>query len=181
MSAKIVSAPVVVSPPHRPECGDISFIGDPGLTKQQFLDECDVNKIIVRCIRQGVPLPSQEAQAVFADVSKVVCFSDAMMRLRAADEAFNALPSALRARFGWDASALVAFVSDDRNYDEAVKLGILAPKAQGVVHGVPVGSVPSGSAQAVGSAASQGAAQVGGSSVSQDGGSSIQGGPPKTS
>src|SRR4051794_22421435 len=93
---------VVVSPPHRAEAGDISFDGDPGWTKQQFQKDCDVNEILKRCIRYGAPLPGSELQATFADVSQVGDFSEAMRRVRAAEDAFALLPAEVRLEFGND-------------------------------------------------------------------------------
>ena len=40
---------------------------------------------------------------------------------------FDSLPSSLRERFSNDPSRLLAFVDDESNFDEAVKLGLLSP------------------------------------------------------
>ena len=48
----------------------------------------------------------------------------------AANAAFAALPASIRARFNNDAGAYVDFFNDSKNYDEAVKLGLVEPRQE---------------------------------------------------
>lgn len=98
-----------------------------GCTKQSFKDECDVNNIVNRWLRSGVaPASSQVAQ--FLDVSNVPDYHGALNIVRAAQGAFGALPSAVRDRFENDPALLLAFLDDEKNYDEALSLGLVAPR-----------------------------------------------------
>lgn len=101
--------------------------GDPlkdSLTKQEFGKESDINVIVGRYVRAGVPI-MPDTQQVFADVSNFGQFGEVLQRIHAAEDAFAALPADVRSRFENDPAKLVEFVQDDANYDEAVKLGIL--------------------------------------------------------
>lgn len=98
----------------------------PGLCKQEFREEVDINVIVARCLKSGMMPDMRAVQPVFADVSDIGCYADVLRRVSAAEEAFLSLPAHLRSRFHNRASELVEFVQDDRNRDEAVKLGLVA-------------------------------------------------------
>lgn len=114
----------------------IDCSGDQPVTKQEFKKDCDVNVIIARCLRSGVPLPGIDAQQVFADVSQFGDFSEAVRIVHSANDAFMTLDADLRARFSNNPARLIEFIQNDANYDEAVKLGLVevkpgaAPKEQ---------------------------------------------------
>lgn len=104
----------------------------PSQTKQEFARECDANYIVARYATTGI-LPATRFtpdRAIFADVSKVGDFASEMQRVVEAQSAFDALPAELRARFANDPARLIAFVQDDANYDEAVKLGLIEKKPE---------------------------------------------------
>lgn len=61
---------------------------------------------------------------VFGDFSEVGDFANVMETARRAREDFAALPASVRDRFGNDPVALVNFLSDSANDEEAVKLGL---------------------------------------------------------
>lgn len=101
----------------------------PGLTKQEFASEVDVNKIMDRYVKTG-QLPQSYTEGVFADVSEIGDFANVMNRVHAADEAFALLPSKVRERFEGDPVKLIGFLADEKNRDEAVKLGLIAKKEE---------------------------------------------------
>lgn len=124
-SVELVSGPV--SPPPQP--WDIDCSRDKVLTRQEFVRDCDVNVIIARCVKNGIPLPGPAEQAIFADVSEVGDFTDAVRRVKAAEEAFMALPADVRLEFNNDPASLIAFVQDEGNRPRAIELGLVpAPK-----------------------------------------------------
>lgn len=104
------------------------------LTQQQFKDECDIRNILVRFRQTGELPPFTTGEAVFADVSTVPEFQDAMNTIARTTEYFESLPSRVRARFNNNPSEYVAFMNDPSNYEEGVKLGLVkpvdAPKAE---------------------------------------------------
>lgn len=92
-------------------------------TQQQFKDECDINTIVKRFGVTGV-VPGSLRMATYGDFTDVDDFHTALNAVRSASEAFMALPSELRDRFGNDPQRFVEFCSDARNLDEAKALGL---------------------------------------------------------
>ena len=92
-------------------------------TKQSFKDECDVNNIVNRWLKSGqLPLASMSSPS-FIDVSGVPDYHTALNIVRQSQDMFAALPAAVRDRFGNDPGQLLAFVEDEKNLDEAIRLG----------------------------------------------------------
>lgn len=110
---------------------------EPSMTRQAFADECDVNKIVARAERTGVISHYNQAEPRFMDVSDMVDFQTAMNVVISTQDAFDALPSAVRFRFANDPAALVSFLADASNREEAISLGLINP-AQDVVSKAPV-------------------------------------------
>lgn len=125
------------------DCSD-----SPSRAQQHFRDETDINVMVQRFQRTGVP----ESPPVFpgvSDFTEVHDFRSAMQAIIDADRAFAALPSGVRERFMNDPARLLDFVADDANYDEAVRLGIAVlretPPVVGEQHGDDSSSNSSGS------------------------------------
>lgn len=105
---------------------------EPTLTKQSFKDESDVNKIVAKYKKTGDPsLLMKRTSHVYADVSDVPSYQDALEVVRQAEETFMALPSAVRSRFNNNPAELLDFISKKENIEEGIKLGLLARKNQG--------------------------------------------------
>ena len=100
----------------------------PSMTSQQFADDVDINTIVRRFGLTG-QLPQSLSVPLSGDFTGVTDFHSAMNLVVAAQDEFMKLPVDVRDRFGNDPGALVAFVSDDANRDEAVKLGIVLAAA----------------------------------------------------
>lgn len=94
------------------------------LTKQSFAEECDINTIVRRFNLTG-QLPTDVDAPTYADFSDIPDFQSAMNAVLAAQESFASMPADVRARFNNDPASFVDFCSDDANYDEAVKLGLI--------------------------------------------------------
>lgn len=71
----------------------------PGLTRQEFKGECDVNNIVARYKRDGFLAHMARSAPVFMDVSEIGDFRTAVEQVRAADAWFSQLPAAVRAKF----------------------------------------------------------------------------------
>ena len=108
------------NPPKSPylKCEDAS------LTRQEFVEESDINNIMKR-YASGMPIPSGTRQPVFDDFSDVPDYAQAFEIVQRSEEAFAQLPSAVRERFANDPQQLLAFLQDGKNRDEAVKLGLI--------------------------------------------------------
>lgn len=100
----------------------------PSLAQQQFRDEVDINTIVERFGLTG-EMPEDFRAPQYGDFTDVVDFQTAQNAVIAAQEAFMSMPAGLRARFQNSPQALMEFLSDDRNREEAVSLGIVAAPA----------------------------------------------------
>lgn len=107
--------------PHALYCDDVS------LTKQSFKDECDINNIIARARDGGDISHINTRVGTYGDFTNVPSYRDALDFVREADEMFLGLDPNVRARFRNDPQELLSFLADDKNREEAVKLGILPP------------------------------------------------------
>lgn len=105
---------------------DIDFTGQESLTKQSFKDECDINNIVASFSRTGqiTHLNERAAQGMFTDLPDSFEYQDALNAVIAGEQAFAALPSALRERFHNDPAEFLDFMSNPDNQEEAIKLGV---------------------------------------------------------
>ena len=117
---------------YAPRKHEFSPCGGKSMTDPQYKDECDVNKILAKygCIpdhmKRATPLS-------YGDVSECGDFGEMLEKVRHGQEKFMELPSDVRARFGNDPVAFFDFVSDERNLEEMVKLGLAVKKESEVV------------------------------------------------
>lgn len=105
----------------------VMFDPEEDRAQQQFKDESDVNVIVGRVLR-GEPVPVVEAR--HGDFVGVPDYHTAMTLLVEAQHSFDALPAKLRRRFGNDPGALLDFLGDVDNFDEAVSLGLVEPREE---------------------------------------------------
>ncbi len=110
---------------------------DPSLAQQHMRDECDINVIVERFGVTG-QLPVRAIEPSYGDFSGVSDYHTAMNKIKAADEAFMALPAKLRAKFDHDPNALLNFLENEANRDEAIQLGLIdgQPVAEPIVSDV---------------------------------------------
>jgi len=104
--------------------------GGPSKAKQSFRDECDVNVIMSRWEKSGVPPSGTSKTPMYGDFSTALEFQEALDRVMAAQRTFEGLPAAVRRRCGNDPALFVEFCEDPANLAELVKLGLAreAPK-----------------------------------------------------
>lgn len=93
------------------------------LTQQHFAEEVDINTIVKRFGITG-EMPQNFVPPTFSDFTGISDFKSAMDAVRQASESFMEMPAHVRARFGNDPQQLLEFVADEKNLDEAVKLGM---------------------------------------------------------
>lgn len=106
-----------------PPCASLKC-KDASLTRQEFVQEADLNNIMKR-YAAGMPLPTGHRMPMYGDFSDVPDYQRSFEIVAHAQDAFMALPSEVRRRFGDDPSNLIAFLQDEKNRDEAVKLGLV--------------------------------------------------------
>lgn len=102
------------------------FCKDVSLAVQAERDEVDINTIVKRFGLTG-KLPDDIRAPQYGDFTGVVDYQGALNAVIEADREFMRLPADLRYRFHNDPQALLSFVSNDENIEEARKLGLLKP------------------------------------------------------
>lgn len=100
---------------------------DPSRTIQSGKDDADIN-VIVRRFGVTGQLPPVLRMPSYGDFMGVNDFQSAMNVVRASEEAFMELPSAVRAKFGNSPQAFLDFASNPDNIDELRKMGLANPK-----------------------------------------------------
>lgn len=120
------------------------------MTKQSFVDDCDINTIMRRYEATGAfpdHMNQRAGRGQFGDFSAVADFQSALNTVIEAEAMFADLPARVRDRFGNDPEQLLRFVQDDKNRDEAIELGLVPPPAPVPapvrVEVVPVAAAPS--------------------------------------
>ena len=104
----------------------------PSRTQQQFKEECDVNNILRNYVNTGVLTHTSDIPPVFGDFSQMPeDYGEALALIAKSKEQFEMLPSEVRERFDNKPVNLVNFLQDEKNREEAVKLGLVnAPKVE---------------------------------------------------
>jgi len=114
-----------------PETGrvHVATVNDqPTMAQQQYKDECDVNKIMEKYQKTGEFTHSTEKKGTYGDFSEITDYHTMVNTVTYAQEAFMLLPANVRIKFRNDPGELLKFIQDDKNYDEALKLGLLNQK-----------------------------------------------------
>lgn len=110
---------------------------DPSLAQQSFKDDADINVMLEKFKVTGV-MPAGVVMPTYGDFSDVIDYQTALNALNRARDSFMELPAAVRARFENDPQKFLLFCSDEKNRDEAVRLGLVqAPAAAPVAAPVP--------------------------------------------
>lgn len=111
------------------KAGDESALAckDPTLTQQSFAEEVDINTIVRRFGLTG-ELPTNVRMPQYGDYTEVMDYHQAMTAIRMADESFYSMPADVRARFDNNPGKFVDFCLDEKNLDEAIKLGLAIPR-----------------------------------------------------
>lgn len=96
----------------------------PSLAKQAFKKECDINAIMSRYEKSGLIAHVNRYQGDYGDFTDKPEYQEALNKVISAQEMFMTLPAKVRARFGNDPGEFLAFVEDEKNVPEMVKLGL---------------------------------------------------------
>lgn len=115
---------------HRPVGEQLEF-EMPSLTEQHHKNDCDVNQILSRFMKTGVLDSRNVKEPLYGDFSGAPSdYRQAVELLNEARGRFMSLPSSVRERFGNDPGALLDFLEDPANREEAAKLGLLSYPAK---------------------------------------------------
>jgi len=89
----------------------------------------DINLIMERA-KRGADLSSvmRSSPPMYGDFTDLPDFRSALLMVNKANAMFMALDARVRERFANDPARLLDFLADDKNRDEAVKLGLFVKK-----------------------------------------------------
>lgn len=110
---------------------DIDGSKEPSLTVQADRNEVDINRIVAR-IERGLAVPVLQGEPFYGDVSTLGGLQEAIMKVQEAQELFMQYPAEVREKFENDPVKFVSFFEDEKNREEAEKLGLVEkrPKAE---------------------------------------------------
>ena len=97
---------------------------EPSLTQQSAKDECDINVIVDRA-KRGADLSQLTRKPIYGDFTAIPSFRESLNLINAARDSFMALDANVRKRFNNDPAAFIEFLSDERNREEAVRMGLV--------------------------------------------------------
>ncbi len=112
----------------------------PSKTKQSFKDECNINNIMNKYMKDGLIEHTNEHRGKYINLPEFDDYHDALNQIQDANEAFASLTSQLRGRFENDPAKFLEFVLDENNRDEINSLGL------GVIPDAPAPASPAGGA-----------------------------------
>lgn len=107
--------------------GTRTVIPGNSMTQQQFKDDCDANIMIAKFLKTGdsAHLKLRDV-GVYADLADAPDYLGAMQTIVNAQTAFDALPAKLRLeKFNNDPSKMLSYLSDPKNQEEAISLGLM--------------------------------------------------------
>lgn len=97
-------------------------------TKTQINQQaaCDINNIMAQYKKNPDPaIFIKNGKGIYADFSEVSDYHSAMNQLQEANASFMSLPSQIRTKFQNDPGALLSFLNDPANKQEAIELGLI--------------------------------------------------------
>ena len=108
----------------------VTAFTEPSKTQQQFKKDCDVN-VIIKKYRQGHAITHiSKHEGGYGDFTEISSYQDALDKVITLNQEFSRLPSEIRTRFNNDPGRLIDFINDERNTDEAIRLGLLEKRLQ---------------------------------------------------
>lgn len=94
------------------------------MTKQSFRDQVNINKILARHRKTGMLDHVNGKTPFYGDVSGLVSYQDSLNVIQQANDLFSGMSSDVRARFKNDPIEMIKFFQDEKNIEEAIKLGM---------------------------------------------------------
>jgi len=116
--------------PRYPSPGQSGF--GPSKTQQHMENDCNMNNIIAKYRKTGILVSENgtDRRPQYGDFTTVPTYQEALDIINHGNEMFAQLPPQVRRRFDNDPVELLRFVGNESNYDEAVRLGLMAPKEE---------------------------------------------------
>lgn len=96
----------------------------PSLAVQADKDRTDIRNIVKMAMR-GKSVTVNYREGRFLDIADAPTYIEALNFVAEANLMFDRLPAALRDRFNNDPAAMLSFIDNPENKEEAIKLGLL--------------------------------------------------------
>jgi len=103
---------------------------EPTLADGSQLKSTDINVIMQKYAKTGVITHITNAIPQFGDVSQLGDYQSCLEHVRHAEQLFSELPARVREKFQNDPIQFVSFMDDEKNLEEAIKLGLAIPKPE---------------------------------------------------
>lgn len=118
-------APVVYREGDQPRNEGTFCTPEEGKTRQEDAAAADVNLVLARAMRGAVPLPQPLEDLVYADVSAITDFREAMTRVTRASEAFMQLDAGVRGAFDNDPALFLDAFQSPEGIARLEELGVV--------------------------------------------------------
>lgn len=103
---------------------ETDFSKSKSLTVQSPTEEVDINKIVARALK-GQSVPIMNGQPFYGDVSEFGDLQQSLIKVQEAEDLFMQYPADVREKFENDPVKMIEFLSNEKNRDEAEKLGLV--------------------------------------------------------
>lgn len=111
---------------------DFATVGE-SLTHQAAKDECDVNKIMEKYLRNGIIDHRNTYEGQYGDFTDAPeTYQESLQAVMDAETMFNTLPAKIRDRFAHDPQQFIEFVGDPNNAEEMIEMGLATPNQDDV-------------------------------------------------
>lgn len=114
----------------------------PGRTKQSFSAECNINNLMARYERTGELTHVTSAMPQYGDFSNVTDYSTALAQVELAKNLFADLPAHIRKMVDNDPGKFLDYMSNPRNLEEQIDLGLVADPQAAKPEAPPSTTVP---------------------------------------
>lgn len=94
------------------------------ITQSEFAKEADINYLVEKHVRAGIPFPTQTL-ADFRDVSGAVDFQEAQNIIIKARETWYSLDPKIRRHFGDQPENFLSALEDPERHDELIRLNVI--------------------------------------------------------
>lgn len=113
--------------PHAP----VDLINtEPSMAKQEFKDECDINVLMARYEKDGLPPGLTTATPSYIDCTEIPSLREAMDIFINAEAAFMSLSANVRKEFDNDPLKFVEYASDKANLPKMREWGLAPPEPE---------------------------------------------------
>lgn len=101
----------------------IQEVGGPSLTKQEFKDDCDINRIMDKYIRTGAIDHFSKYSPMYGEFSPCD-YQESLNLVNRANKMFAELPASIR-QLTETPDGFLSFVQDPKNKDKMAELGLI--------------------------------------------------------